>query len=223
VRELLALENATTLAEVSAWADEIRPQRRETGRWHYVDIPIHPPAGTPAAYDSARDCPRGDCVVAKIDQFAAVLRDTSAPARERIEALKFVVHFVADIHQLLHCADDGDRGGNDIRVEFMGRQTNLHAVWDTGILAPAVAGDERAYALQLTRSITPAELEQWRGGSAAAWATESYGVARRIYLEWPHGPGALPASYGDWALPLVNEQLGRAGVRLARVLNEGIR
>jgi hypothetical protein len=76
----------------------------------------------------------------------AVLHDKAAPARQRLEALKFVVHFVADIHQPLHCADDGDRGGNRVRVIFLGRNTNLHAVWDWGILAPAVAGDERASA-----------------------------------------------------------------------------
>jgi hypothetical protein len=69
VRELLALENATTLAEVSTWADKIRGQRRETARWHYVNIPIHPPAGTPAAYDAARDCPNGEYVVAKIGEL----------------------------------------------------------------------------------------------------------------------------------------------------------
>ena len=99
VRELLAIQNATTLAQVSTWADQIRPQRRYTAPWHFVDIPIHPPPGTPAAYDAARDCPRGDCVVAAIDRFAAVLRDKAAPARDRLEALKFVVHFVGDIHQ----------------------------------------------------------------------------------------------------------------------------
>jgi hypothetical protein len=81
VRDLLALDNATTLAEVSTWADHIRPQRRETARWHYVNIPIRPPASTPAAYDVTRDCPTGDCVVAAIDRFAAVLRDKGAAAR----------------------------------------------------------------------------------------------------------------------------------------------
>src|SRR6202045_5485533 len=81
VRELLAIENATTLAQVSTWADEIRPQRRETAPWHFVDIPIHPSPGTPAAYDPARDCPRGDCVVAAIERFAAVLRDKTAAPR----------------------------------------------------------------------------------------------------------------------------------------------
>jgi hypothetical protein len=60
----------------------------------------------------------------------AVLRDKAASPRERLEALKFVVHFVADIHQPLHCADDGDRGGNAIHVIFVGHRTNLHAVWD---------------------------------------------------------------------------------------------
>src|ERR1700731_3171785 len=117
VRELLAIENATTLAQVSTWADEIRPQRRDTARRHFVDIPVHPPPGTPAAYDAVRDCPRGDCVVAAIERFAAVLRDRSAAPRRRLEALKFVVHFVADVHQPLHSADDGDRGGNMVRVE----------------------------------------------------------------------------------------------------------
>lgn len=220
VRELLILENTTTLAEVSTWADEVRPQRRETARWHFVDIPIHPPAGTPTAYDAARDCPRGDCIVAAIERFEAVLRDKAVQPRDRLEALKFLVHVVGDIHQPLHCADDGDRGGNDVRVAFEGRQTSLHAVWDSGILAAAGIGDERAYALSLARTITPAEAELWRGGTAADWANESYGIASRlIYGEWPHGAGTLPASYEQVAIPVVGGQLEKAGVRLASVLN----
>jgi S1/P1 Nuclease len=223
VRELLAIENATTLAQVSTWADEIRPQRRETAPWHFVDIPIHPPLGTPAAYDQARDCPRGDCVVAAIERFSAVLRDRAAPPRERLEALKFVVHFVADVHQPLHCADDGDKGGNAIHVTFMGRRTNLHAVWDAGILAPAVQGDERAYALRLVHSIKPDDFARWSGGSPASWANESYGIARRlIYGEWPHEPATLPASYETAALPVVNAQMEKAGIRLAAVLNASL-
>jgi hypothetical protein len=224
VRELLALENATTLAEVSTWADEIRGQRRETARWHYVNIPIHPPEGTPAAYDAARDCPRGECVVAKIDELAAVLRDKGTSARERLEALKFLVHLVADVHQPLHASNDGDRGGNDLRVVFLGRQTNLHAVWDTGILFAAGIGDERAFAMELMRSIVPADLTQWRGGSAATWATESSDIARRlIYGKWERGPGPLQSSYVTTTLPVVRVQLDKAGVRLAAVLNDALR
>src|ERR1700736_4650974 len=106
VRELLALENATTLAQVSTWADEIRGQRSETAPWHVVNITIHPPAGMPRVYDAARHCPQADCIVAAIERFAAVLRDKSAPERDRLEALDFVLSLVADIHQPLHCADD---------------------------------------------------------------------------------------------------------------------
>jgi hypothetical protein len=105
----------------------------------------------------------------------------------------------------------------------MGRRTNLHAVWDWAILAPAVAGDERAYALQLVRSMKPDDIDRWRGGSPADWATESYKIARRlIYGAWPHDPGALPASYETEALPIVNVQLDKAGVRLAAVLNASL-
>jgi hypothetical protein len=224
VRELLALDNATTLAEVSTWADEIRGQRRETARWHYVNISIHPPAGTPSGFDYERDCLRSDCVVAAIERFTSVLSDKSAPARDRLEALKFVVHFVADLHQPLHASNNDDRGGNDVQVELGGRHMTLHAAWDWGILAPAVQEDERAYALRLAQSIAPESAAQWRRGNAASWATESYEVARdRVYGQWPHDAGALPDGYSATVLRVVNEQLERAGVRLAAVLNGALR
>jgi hypothetical protein len=219
VRELLALENETTLAEVANWADRIRGQRRETAPWHFVDIPIHPAPGTPAAYDQARDCPGDNCVVAKIDQFTAELRDHRLAPRQRLEALKFVVHFIGDLHQPLHASDNGDRGGNAIRVRLDGRDTNLHAVWDSGILDPAVGGDDRGYALRLAQSISPAELKLWQGGSAVDWANESHAIAVRVIYGSLSHAGSLPASYENAALPVVNRQLERAGVRLAAVLN----
>jgi S1/P1 Nuclease len=88
----------------------------------------------------------------------------------------------------------------------------------------AVRGDERAYARRLVRSITHDDVDRWSSGSAASWATESYRIARRlIYGEWPHEPGALPASYESAALPVANVQLEKAGVRLATVLNQAWR
>src|SRR5262249_30504658 len=149
IRELLALENVTTLADVSTWADYVRLQRRETGPWHYVNIPIRHQLNATEAYDKERDCPLDNCVVAQILKFEAVLKEKTALPVQRLEALKFLVHFIADIHQPLHCSDNHDRGGNDLRYEYSGNPTNLHAVWDTGILAPAVHGDERGYALKL--------------------------------------------------------------------------
>jgi nuclease S1 len=181
----------------------------------FVDIPI-----SAASFDPVRDCAEGDCVVAKIEQFAAELRDRSAPRQARLDALKFVAHFVGDLHQTLHASDNGDRGGNEVRVTFQGRRTNLHAVWDTGILAPAVQGDERDYALRLVHQIAPEQITSWQLGSTIDWANESHAIAAKvIYRDLEHRPGPLPSSYEDAALPIVNEQLERAGVRLAWLLN----
>jgi hypothetical protein len=215
IRALLAIENTSALADVADWADQIRTQRRDTAPWHFVDIPI-----AAKGYDTARECAGGTCVVAKVDKFVSELRDPNAPPQARLEALKFVVHFIADLHQPLHASDNNDRGGNEVRVIFLGHRTNLHAVWDTGILAPAVQGDERAYALRLVRTITQTAKERWQAGLTVDWANESHAIAAGvIYGEFDHQPGALPASYESAALPVVNEQLEKAGLRLAWVLN----
>ncbi len=221
VHELLELENATILADVSTWADDIRRQRPSTGPWHYVNIPIHPQNG-PSGYDAVRDCPDGNCVVAKIDEFKAVLGDKAAQPRERLEALKFLVHFVADIHQPLHCADDHDRGGNDTHVSFLGRNTTLHALWDSGLLEAAAIPDERAYALKLAQSIKPADLERWRRGTPADWATESYERARTIYGKSQEAR-SLQVFYEAEFLPVVATQLQKAGIRLANLLNRALK
>jgi len=215
IHDLLAIDNETSLADVANWADQIRRQRHSTASWHFVDIPI-----AAATYDPSRDCAKGNCVVAKIEQFAAELHDRSLPARERLEALKFVVHFVGDLHQPLHASDNDDRGGNEIHIKYLGRRTNLHAVWDTAILLPAVNGDERSYALHLDRQITPAEAATWQTGTPEQWANESHAIAvTAIYGNLPHS-GRLPDRYQDEALPIVDQQLERAGLRLARMLND---
>jgi len=222
IRELLAIENVTTLAEVSTWADEIRLQHPETAHWHFVNIPIHPSSGEPKEYDANRDCPNGDCVVAKTEEFERVLSDRQKPDRQRLEALKYLVHFIGDVHQPLHASNDHDRGGNDVAVKFMGLPTNLHAVWDSGIISPAVKGDERSYALQLVQHITEEQHQRWSEGTLITWVNEGREVAARtIYGELPHS-GTLPDDYETKALPIVNEQLERAGVRLATLLNKAL-
>ena len=109
--------------------DQIRRDRAATGPWHYVDIPIDKPH-----LDMARDCPKGDCVIAKIEEFQKVVVDPAATPVQRKEALMFLVHFVGDMHQPLHCSDNKDKGGNDVKLDFFGRPSNLHSVWDSGLL-----------------------------------------------------------------------------------------
>jgi hypothetical protein len=140
-----ARQEATTLLgggqnrfiAMSTWADDVRSTRPETSNWHFVNIPA-----TAGRYDATRDCAtsrRGDCVVAAIARERATLVDHTRPARQRAEALRFLVHFVGDVHQPLHVANNGDRGGNDVAVQTLGagpgsRTTTLHAIWDTSVI-----------------------------------------------------------------------------------------
>ena len=81
------------------WADECRHGHRETGPWHYIDIPL-----ADSRVDVARECPNGDCVIAKTEQFLAVLKNAGVDKDAKTQALKFVIHFVGDSHQPLHVA-----------------------------------------------------------------------------------------------------------------------
>ena len=94
MREPLAPESAE---EASVWADEYRCDHRETGPWHYIDIPL-----ADSKIDLARECANGDCVIAKTEQFLAVLKDPKAGKDAKEQALKSVIHFVGDLHQPLH-------------------------------------------------------------------------------------------------------------------------
>jgi len=118
------------LADIATWAEEVRPSRPNTSPWHYVNLPRDA-----TGYDAAGDCRRG-CVVSAIEQLLRVLQDTSKDRAIREEALRWVVHFVADLHQPLHVVGE-DRGGNDVRLVYRGRQTNLHRLGDGDLIDAA--------------------------------------------------------------------------------------
>ena len=126
VDRLLSLEPGATLASIATWADENRDP--PTASWHYVNFPRNS-----CRYDAKRDCPDGQCVVEAINRQAEVLA-SRAPDRERLLALKYVVHFVADVHQPLHAGHADDRGGNTYQLRAFGDGTNLHALWDFGLI-----------------------------------------------------------------------------------------
>jgi nuclease S1 len=204
---------------VSTWADDIRHERPDTERWHFVDIEI-----STSGYDAARDCPDDDCVVAQIVKDERIVADGRLAEPARAEALRFLIHFVGDIHQPLHCADDHDRGGNAVRVVIDGRETNLHAVWDTDVVA-ALGHNPRSVAAELEARITPQERRAWSQGGPAAWANESFAIAKRGIFGPLRGAGesgelaALSSDYAVRERPVAARQLEKAGVRLAMVLN----
>jgi len=206
-----ALLHGATLASVSTYADNYRNNHPETGRWHYVNIPL-----TAGHYDPARDCapsPEGDCIIAAIERFSTILADASRPADERAEALRFLVHFVADLHQPLHATTKDDRGGNDTQVTFFGQPTNLHAVWGSGLMEHTGL-TVTAWTDLLKRS----GISEEGHGTPVQWAEESVRVAAKHAYRLPTNR-ELGQAYFDANLPILRQQLFRAGVRLAAFLN----
>jgi len=203
------------MATVSTWADEVRPARRETAPWHFVDIPI----GS-GGYDAARDCPQDNCVVAQIEHDFFAIANTRLSLADRVEALKFLIHFVGDIHQPLHAANHSDRGGNDVHVQIGGASENLHHVWDTDVVE-ALGNDPHLIAADLEARINPAERELWGLGLAVDRANDSFGVANReIYAKMGDARSIdLPDGYAASESAVVRVQLEKAGVRLAEAIN----
>ena len=212
VRELLG---GQSLAEAGLWADRIRLQRPDTRPLHFVNIPLNA-----LGYVPRRDCPAGQCIIAAIERDRRILADAAASPAARAEALRFLVHFIGDLHQPLHVANDGDRGGNDRPVRFLGLPKNLHEVWD-GELIQASRPGEAGYYTHLRRvvdSLGPAALER---GTVIDWAMEGHRAASEHAYRLPPGD-AIDRAYLEARLPVVDRALVAAGVRLARVLNEAL-
>jgi len=204
------------------------------GTWHYIDIPVPTKAKTLEAF-----CKDNNCVTARINSFSEILK-TSKNDAERRQALLFLVHFVGDIHQPLHAAERGcDHGGNSERVNFVAggeKESNvaLHHVWDTSELELAMKRDkitdERVYAGVLMAGIKPGEADKWSRATADQMAWESYKLAvTRVYRGIPfqnfcdnQKPAPLVTGltqvYENDGTKVVREQLKKAGVRLAAIL-----
>jgi nuclease S1 len=215
------LGDHVTMAVVADWPDQIRDDRPETGPWHYVNLP---PEAT--AYVPERDCRGGRCVVAAIEHFAQVVADRNQPREARRDALKFLIHFVGDIHQPMHCGNRSDRGGNDVRVTFFKRPANLHELWDT-LMLERQRLTPREYADELILDADAADRSAWLRSCPGDWAVESHDLAQRHCYLSPSGRGlrsgdTLGRTYYARNLWIADQQLARAGVRLAGLINAAL-
>jgi hypothetical protein len=240
----------------SVWADEIRARRPATTSWHFLDIPL----GTKDAGQLDDFCGASGCVTKAIREQVAILREQGARPAQRADALRFVIHFVGDVHQPLHCATNNDRGGNCVPVDFFGRKSrrsphsshaayepNLHTLWDSSILR-RTRGRRRVttYANALEQRFHT-QIEGWLQGDFApdGWAWESFALAGTeaygrlpvpIPVEKPEPVAscrdanqvgermaalheAVGERYRAEAAAVLDEQLAKAGARLALVLN----
>ncbi len=237
VAELLAADldrfgnpsGRTTLESVAVWADEIRGTSADEPRWHYDDVPL---CGS-APRDSY--CPGGQCNSVQLERLTAVLANRHAGLRARNEALKWIVHLAGDIHQPLHAENNGDLGGNRVRVALAGVHTRgrvtLHGAWDSELVTLALHTRSRQQPPRDIEALTPearrltAEAGQ---GTPASWASESSHLARNVAYQYPgFACGSVPAGvvvldrdYQREASAIVRERLLLAGGRLANLLNE---
>ncbi len=216
---------------------EFREEDRSTAPWHFIDICLQ---------DQRKDvparCPGGDCVTAKIEEYAKRLKDGNCDTWGGDGDLAFLIHFVGDVHQPLHAATDADRGGNCIAVESHPRARNLHAAWDTAVvyqLEDSVdSGSPGATAHKLEQMYaSQKDADSWKPGATDDIAWESNQLARsEVYkalgipvepcqpevdscAHAPQGPVALDSTYMSKAGTIAGQQLAKAGFRLASLLN----
>lgn len=226
-KNLQLLLGNDSLASIASWADLVRKERDESYNWHFVDIPKDA-----SGFSRERDCFRPqdkhkdattdhhNCVVDRIESFQKVLADENASRNDRMEALKWIVHFVGDLHQPLHAIDEA-RGGNDIKLAVFGSakcgdyDCNLHWTWDD-LLIQHTGLAEEDYVRRLNELIAQKHLEKQAGGTAVDWANESHLQARHIL---DPRPVAVDEAYYQANIELVNEKLALAGLRLASLLN----
>ena len=196
-----------SLADVATWADEQR-EVPGSGPWHYVNVPI-----TESRYDP-KFCPPGGCVVSKVADFKRVLMDPRTEKDQKWQALKFLVHLIADLHQPLHIGDNNNRGGNLLQVRFFNVGSNLHRAWNSQVMERHT-NNEQVWLWDLTFFANPKMVVKWSKGTLADWATESLETAKVAYCL----PGTktvmksgtqLGNEYFGFALPIIQRQLAKA-------------
>jgi hypothetical protein len=152
-QSLLSDTSADYLANVATWADSYR-YTAEGGfskPFHYIDANDSPPSR--CGIDLARDCGAEGCIVSAVANYTARLLQSSLSKAQKQVAAKMIVHFIGDIGQPLHC-EGLEEGGNGIKVTYDGDDTNLHAIWDSGIPESVSGGSSKSTAKSWAATLT---------------------------------------------------------------------
>jgi len=216
VRDLLGSQS---LADVSTWADEVRstPEYKQTGSWHYINLPLG------LSYDEFKNrvenMLEANVYSALVNQLR-LLSDNTVSRDKKVEALKFVVHLVGDLHQPMHISRAEDKGGNTIQLNFDGRGTNLHAVWDSKLIDHSGMDYQQLAANSKYSHPSAAQVRQWQSDPVIKWMWESYAISSQLYAEVDTMKSrSIGQAYYDEHWGQVTQRLEQAGVRLAGLLN----
>ena len=205
------LLDGASLASVSTFADEIKsdPKYRSLSSWHYVNLPWG------MTYAASKKNSKGDVVMA-INICIDKIKDQRESKKEKSFYLKLLVHFIGDLHQPMHLGRKKDRGGNNIRLKWLGKSTNLHRLWDSNLI--------KSYGMryvELTHDIdqlSSRERNQIKKQPIAVWIAETQVLTKMIYESTPAN-SKLEYPYQYRYMPVVKMQLQKGGLRLAATLN----
>lgn len=211
-RAIKKLLDGESLALASNFADEIKSDRSYSkfGPWHYVNYPAD------KKYTEVQPSEEGDIVIG-IEKCMAIVEDKNSSVADKVFYLKMLIHLMGDLHQPMHVGRLEDKGGNDIQLQWFGRGTNLHRLWDSNMVDDyGMSYSELANNLP---KLSKNEIKNIQRGNVYNWVEESQDVANELYLSVEEGEKLGYAySYRYWAT--VEHQLQKGGLRLAKVLND---
>jgi hypothetical protein len=214
VGELLGTE---TLAEASTWPDEVRsqPAYRHTASWHYLNLPL---GLSYAEFQTRVQGMTAGNVYSALLQQEQVLGSNQSTREEKIEALKYIVHFVGDLHQPMHVSREEDKGGNTIQINYEGQGTNLHALWDSKLIDHQGLTFEQM--AEKYDQVSAAQVQEWQSDPLIKWIWESYEISTNLYGQVDAMNGrSIDDAYYQAHIGIIRERIEKAGVRLAGVLN----
>lgn len=221
-RDCAPCDDPKKLPAVASQPDDFRQDELAlpTRDWHFVNIEITNPT-----YDQDRDCPSGDCVVRRIDRMIEILGDKSRSNCDREAALIYLIHFMGDMHQPFHTGfgrqanGQPDRGANEVKLTFDGRDTNLHSLWDSGIIEKQGRTDNEWVTRLMTTTLNGRDPQTLAAGTTTEWLNQSHKLAIQFHtLNKPFND-----QYVKDALPVIEERMLLGGLRLARLIEEAMK
>lgn len=220
LKDLLGVTDDMAFAETCTWANTYLAEHPETAAWHQIYVPKDA-----RSVDVNRDCPsETSCVIREIERNVGIARN-SVSTEERAMAVKLLAHLVGDVHQPLNVAFAEDRGGRDISGSFLGVPTNLHAIWDAGMIETDT--DALAELATMYHAYTPLDrlFVDWLSDLPEEWANESLWVMRTPATGYLGNPGGLEFEqiYVEQNRPVAFDRIAKAGMRLGHLLNDVLR
>jgi hypothetical protein len=206
---------SASLASVSTWADDVRSTAgsKNTASWHYLNVPL---GLRYADFERAVKSQPDETIYSALLKNEKVLTDPNSELEARVKALKFIVHFVGDIHQPMHVSRVEDKGGNTIQVRFDEKGTNLHSLWDSKLIEHQGL-DYKKLAATIDKGTSDINLN---ADSPIQWLYESYQISSQLYAEVKKSGAKLNKDYYNQHIEIVNKRLAVAGLRLAMLLNK---